>query len=258
MLCEGACYGDNVSIMNVVARACGLVTAEYQHGTVSAGHDAYNFAPILRSSEEYKRTLPQYFLGYGRWWTDQINAPIIKLNVGNPDRSESLRNATQLRCGKTDIIVLGDGIETDKHLTLSTVLAEGLGTKHRIVFRPHPLERDRVLRLYGRNAGDVAIEWEMGICKAFEAADVVVGELSTGLFEAVGLANRIFLWDTPKANFCYPSHPFTVFSDADDLVAKIRDGESGRVDAVTEEEFWVPNWKDNYLDFLKSVCPCIW
>jgi len=253
---EEGCYGGS-SIINAVARECGIVTAEYQHGSVSAGHDAYNFAEVLRSSEEYKKTLPQYFLGYGRWWTDQINTPVVKLNIGNPDRTESLKSTARPQCEKKDIIVLGDGIETERYLALCAVLAKVFDTKHRIVFRPHPVERERVLRLYGRKAGNVAIEWKKGICEAFEAAETVVSELSTGLFEAVGLANRIFLWDTPKANFCYPHHPFATFSDADDLVAKIQDGACGRVDASTAEEFWVPNWKKNYLAFLESVCPGI-
>ena len=257
LICQCACYGGDASIMNVIAHEYGVVTAEYQHGAISAGHDAYNFAEALRSSEEYKKTLPQYFLGYGRWWTDQISAPVIKLNIGNPDRTETLKSAARPRCGQRDIMVLGDGIETERYLSLCKTLVEEFGAKHRVVFRPHPLERAHVLRLHGRKTGDVAIEWEMGICEAFEAAEIVVSEISTGLFEAVGLANRIFLWDTPKATFCYPHHPFATFSDADDLVAKIQDGESGRVDVSTAEDFWAPNWKENYLAFLESVCPGI-
>lgn len=251
---EEGCYGGS-SIVNSIARECGIVTAEYQHGSVSAGHDAYNFAEALRSSEEYKKTLPQYFLGYGRWWNDQISAPVIKLDIGNPDRTESLKSAARPQCEKKDVIVLGDGIETEKYLSLCTILAKGVDAKYRVVFRPHPMERERTLRLYDGKAGGVAIEWEKGICEAFEVAEIVVSEVSTGLFEAVGLANRIFMWDTPKAKFGYPSHPFATFSDADDLVAKIQDGESGRVDSSLAEELWAPNWKENYLNFLESVCP---
>jgi len=252
-----ACYGWDTSIMNVIARDLGIITAEYQHGSVSAGHDAYNFAEVLRSSEEYKKTLPQYFLGYGRWWTDQISAPVVKLNIGNPDRTESLKSTARAQCEKKVIMVLGDGIETKKYLSLCAALAKVFEMKYRIVFRPHPVERERVLRLYGRKTGNVAIEWEKGICEAFGAAEAVVSELSTGLFEAVGLANRTFLWDTPKVNFCYPHHPFATFSDANDLVAKIQDSANGRVDASTVEEFWAPNWKRNYRAFLENVCPGI-
>lgn len=257
LICQCACYGGYASIMNVIARELGVVTCEYQHGAVSAGHDAYNFAKALCLNDDYKKTLPQYFLGYGRWWTGQISAPMVKLNIGNPDRTETLRNVALPCFEKRDIIVLGDGIETEKYLSLCRALVEELGAKHRVVFRPHPLERARLSNPEGRKSDDVAIEWEKGICEAFETAEIVVSELSTGLFEAVGIASRIFLWETPKTNFCYPHHPFATFSDADDLVARIREGKSGRVDASTAEEFWAPNWKENYLAFLESVCPGI-
>ena len=253
---EEGCYG-NSSVINAVARECGVVTAEYQHGVVSAGHDAYNFAPILCASSEYKRVLPEYFLAYGRWWINQINAPIVKLPIGNPDRTELPKSVRRRNGEKTDLIVLGDGVETEKYLALSTLLVKELGAKHRVVFRPHPMERGHMLQLSGGKASDVIIEWDKGIYEAFETAEIVVSELSTGLFEAVGLVDRIFRWDTPKAVFYSPAHPFAVFSDADDLVAKIRDGESGRVDTLTVEDLWAPNWKENYLAFLESVCPGI-
>lgn len=253
---EEGCYGGS-SVINTVAHDSGVITAEYQHGSVSAGHDAYNFAEALRSNEEYKKTLPQYFLSYGKWWTDQINAPVMRLNIGNPDRTDSLKRTVNSNREKTDLIVLGDGIDTKKYLSLCSVLDKELGAKYRTVFRPHPLERERVLRTYGRKADDVVIEWDKGIYETFETANIVVSELSTGLFEAIGLANRIFLWNTPKAKFCYSTHPFAVFSDADDLVVKILDGKSGRIDPSTTEEFWAPNWKQSYLTFLQSVCPGI-
>lgn len=253
-----ACYGGDSSVMNVVARDYGIITAEYQHGAVSAGHDAYNFAEVLRSSEVYKKSLPQYFLAYGKWWTDQISAPVIKLNIGNPHRTESLKNVLNHNYeNKKEIIVLGDGIETEKYLTLCSALAKELGAKCRIVFRPHPRERAYVLRVYGQKSGAVFIEWDKGVCEAFETADTVVSEVSTGLFEAIGLARRVFLWNTPRAKFGYPTHPFGVFSDAYDLAEKILDGKNGRIDPSTADEFWAPNWKQNYLTFLQSVCPGI-
>lgn len=253
---EEGCYGGS-SIINTTACECGLITAEYQHGAVSAGHDAYNFADILIASKEFKKTLPRYFLGYGKWWTDQINAPVVKLNIGNPQRTKTLEGEVGTHCDKRDVIVLGDGIETEKYLSLCTIVADEFGDAYRIVFRPHPMERDRVLRLYGKRQANVVIEWEKGLYEAFGVAEVVVSEVSTGLFEAVGLVDRIFLWDSAKAQFCYPNHPFDTFCDAGELVSKIRDGKSGIIDASMKEDFWAPNWRENYLKFLENAYPVI-
>ncbi|MGQ0442864.1 MAG: hypothetical protein ACT4OH_05375, partial [Methylophilaceae bacterium] len=43
---EEGCYGHS-SILNRTAREMGIVVAEYQHGAINAGHDAYNLAPRL-------------------------------------------------------------------------------------------------------------------------------------------------------------------------------------------------------------------
>ena len=90
LMVGAACYGPGASLI-AAARSQGIVTAEYQHGAVSAGHDAYNFAPAIRDSQEYRRTLPEYFLGYGRWWNEQINAPVKKPSLpgGCPESRRS-------------------------------------------------------------------------------------------------------------------------------------------------------------------------
>jgi hypothetical protein len=67
---EMGCYGHS-AVAICAAKAMQIVTAEYQHGAVSAGHDAYNYSPLLRQEGAYRRTLPDYFLGYGRWWNQQ-------------------------------------------------------------------------------------------------------------------------------------------------------------------------------------------
>jgi len=43
----------------------------------------------------------------------------------------------------------------------------------------------------------------------------------------------------------------------DQSFPKIKDGKSGRIDPSRADDFWAPNWKENYLEFLESVCPGI-
>lgn len=251
---EEACYGSAAVLMRA-ARSLGIVTAEYQHGAVSAGHDAYNLAPTLRNSIEYQKTLPDYFLGYGQWWNDQINMPITKVVIGNPHRSEQLqRYAADPQQERSDILVLGDGIETNLYLGLARQLAEQLGGKFTVVFRPHPMERVKVLAEYtsGATAG-VRIDQNGDIYQSFLTAYAVVSELSTGLFEAVGLASRIFIWNTPKARFGFPSHPFSVFEDASDLARQLFESNGKEFSPEQSQEIWAPNWRENYQQFLAGI-----
>ncbi len=245
---EEGCYGHS-SVFNRTARELGVVVAEYQHGTINAGHDAYNVAPGLLSGSEYKDTLPQHFLSYGEWWHQYLGLPVNKIAIGNPHRANQLSRLTA-RSDKTDILVLGDGVETEMYLDLAIFLSQNL-IGWRVVFRPHPLERTKLQDLLAiKKIGKVVIDVDLDIYNAFCNAHVVVNEVSTGLFEAVGLADRVLIWDTPKSKFYYPNHPFASFVDANDLLEKIKDGSTGLLDLQSSHSVWADGWEGNYKNFL--------
>lgn len=247
---EEGCYGYS-SILNRTARELGIVVAEYQHGTINAGHDAYNVAPSLLSSNEYRGTLPQHFLSYGEWWHQYLDLPVNKIAIGNPHRTTQLSRLPR-QSDKTDILVLGDGVETGMYLDLAIFLSQNLIT-WRVVFRPHPLERTKLQDLIvNKELGNVVIDKNLDIYDSFCNAHVVVNEVSTGLFEAVGLADRVLIWDTPKSKFYYPNHPFASFTDASDLLEKIKDGKTGLLDIQSAHSVWAESWEDNYKNFLKQ------
>lgn len=248
---EEGCYGHS-SILNRTAKEMGIVVAEYQHGAISAGHDAYNIAQVLIANNEYKKTLPEYFLSYGDWWHDYLRLPVNKVAIGNPHRTSRL-SSISLHQNKTNILILGDGVETGVYLDLAIFLSKNLGASWKVIFRPHPLERARLQNVLGnKNLGSVEIDQNLDIYDSFCNAHVVVNEVSTGLFEAVGLADRVLIWDTPKSKFYYPKHSFASFSDADDLLEKIKDGKTGFLDTKSVQSVWAENWEKNYDAFLEQ------
>lgn len=248
---EEACYGQSTSLIEA-AKTMGIVTAEYQHGAISKGHDAYNYSEVLQKSKIIHKFLPEYFLGYGKWWNNQINAPVKKLAIGNPYRSLMLNKLKMNDFNK--ILVLGDGADAEDYLLLSVEISKITNGRVGVVFRPHPLEVAYVReRFKGKDITGVSIVSDGSIYDAFYGASVVVGEVSTGLFEAIGLVDKIFRWDTPKARFAYPDHPFDTFTDVSELAEKIRDPRAGRVSLETVDEIWAPNWQENYRSFLEQV-----
>jgi hypothetical protein len=84
-------------------------------------------------------------------------------------------------------------------------------------------------------------------------AEIVVSEVSTGLFEAIGLVPKIFIWDTPKAQFSYPTHPFQRFVTATELSAMLADETAGRVTLDQIDSIWAPNWRENYCSFIEAA-----
>lgn len=252
---EEACYGsaDNASAI-LAAKHLGVVTAEYQHGMVSTGHDAYNFAPAILNDHAYRQIFPDYFLTFGSWWGNQINAPVEKLAIGNPHRAQTLEVSSPIIVQGQQILVLGEGVETAAYLEFCERIAVALAGTHEVVFRPHPLQRASVWDKYPAGfVGKIRVDSHQDIYSSFREAGVVVGEASTGLFEAIGLVPKIFIWDTPKARFSYPTHPFHRFSDVNELAQLIRDESAGRVNDQQMESIWAPNWQRNYLDFIEMA-----
>jgi hypothetical protein len=240
------------AVFNVTARELGITLAEHQHGLVSAGHDAYNVAPALAASSAYRRTLPEYLLSYGPWWGEQICIPVTAVPIGNPHRTERLRKLERSRQPADDILILGDGIETERYVELARELARLLVGKRRVVFRPHPIERQRFHAAPPVNFGDVHVDRNLDIYASFAAAGVVVSEASTGLFEAVGIVERIFALETPRARFSLPRHPFASCEGAADLAHEIVEGALGRIGAAEAAGIWAPDWQRNYREFLRT------
>lgn len=252
LLVGSGCYGPAGTLI-AAAKSLSICTAEYQHGSVSAGHDAYNFAPVILQSAVYKSTLPDHFLGYGKWWNDQINAPVKKWVIGNPHRAARLSSHSALETAKSDLLILSDGIEFNLYLNLALALRSYASTTGlKIVLRPHPLERTRALQMSEVEAGGVLIDSNIDLYQSLKTAHTVVSELSTGLFEAVGFAKRILVWETKKSRFCYPTIPFPKFDSIEQLVEILKGAEVDFNDKkeINLEEIWSNNWKSNFNNFL--------
>jgi CDP-glycerol glycerophosphotransferase (TagB/SpsB family) len=151
-------------------------------------------------------------------------------------------------------LILGDGIETTVYLNLCESIADLLGSEAQVVFRPHPLERTSVWAKHPDGmVGKARVDAHQDIYRSFQESGAVVSEVSTGLFEAIGLVPKVFIWDTPKARFSYPLHPFQSFASASELARLVLDESAGRVSAWQMESIWALNWKRNYLDFIEKV-----
>ena len=245
------CYGGQAPLI-AAASAAHIPTAEFQHGSISAGHDAYSFAPAIFESSAFRDTLPDYLLTYGRWWGEQITAPVESIAIGQPLRAERQGMASSPHVEKKTVLVLGDGVEFEGHLELAQAISAAVRTHGLTVeVRPHPLERERIAKKWGTGAGEIGIDYGADIYSSFARAHTVLSEVSTGLFEAVGLVERIVMLETPKARFTYPTHPFTSACSQAEAIAKIVDPVSPS-SFVKAEDLWASGWQQNFARFLRD------
>lgn len=254
LLKEDACYGGSAISIIHAAKSCGMVVAEYQHGAISKGHDGYNVAGALAISHSFKAVLPDYLLTYGNWWSNQTNMPVQKIAIGNPHLSETLGSLGPVSHKRNQVLILGDGIETKMYLNLAKKIVN-LVKEHEltVVFRPHPFERDKVKSTILPEG--VRLDCDADIYSSLKESSVVISELSTGLFEAVGLVDKVLLWETDKSRFAFPEIPFKSFSTMDQLESILSDRDSfhEKGSTVPVSELWEPNWKQNYLRFVKGA-----
>jgi hypothetical protein len=250
-LVEEGCYGQ-MAAFNAAAREQGVLVAEFQHGSVTVGHDVYNVAPALVASASYRRGLPDVFLGYGNWWNEQFNLPLDKRVIGNPHREAILQNVTARTDGPRRVLILGDGRELQAHLDLCRALVARLQAGWEVLFRPHPEERRAVLAMDNAAFAGFGLDCESDIYTSLAQSEAVVAELSTGLFEGVGLARRIFVWDTPKSRFNLPNHPFARFSDASALATALQAPQEGDLSPEQRESIWASDWRMRFGEFLAA------
>lgn len=248
LLKEGAFYGPSAPAV-FAAKALGMDVLEFQHGAFSKGHEAYNFAPAVLRNDAYRATFPDKLLCFGEWWANQLDVPVEKVVIGNPNRHIS-STVGGAGLDLKQVLVLGDGIDTSRYLDLCAAIAGPLKKKgFTVSFRPHPLERSAASL---SQITDFQIERSADIYVALSNSHTVISEASTGLFDAIGVSTNILVWKTPKASFTFPSHPFREFSELDDLLSFISDGGNGSK-KYTPESFWAPHWETNYSNLMRGL-----
>ena len=248
LLACGVSYGPLMPLVTA-AREAGACIAEYQHGAISRGHDAYNFGERIRQSAEYRKTLPDYFLSYGRWWEQQVNLPVQMVTIGNPART--MVNLHPVARSQDKALVLCDGIDLEKYLCFGRDLAvRAEKYKLKVVIRPHPVERKLLASMSPDNWIGCQIDNSTTIFDAIAGAELVISELSTGLFDAIGLCQRIVAWRTQKSSFAFPEIPFQTFTDLEELVGRLADPDFGRISDAMQEDVWASGWPESLSRFL--------
>jgi hypothetical protein len=251
---EDACFGGELVAIIAAAKQNGIKVVEYQHGVIAKGHDGYNISTTLAESDQYKHILPDYLLTYGSWWSKQSNLPIPKVKIGNPFRELSLKKMVNKPHKRKQILILGDGYETSLYLDLSQKVLELVALEDvDVLFRPHPIEKanvtDEIL------PSGVILDLCPDIYESFTNSILVISELSTGLFEAIGIADNILMWETKKARFMFPDILFDTFDSYDELkiyIDKIFNAHTAKSN-VNLPEYWEANWEDNLFQFIEML-----
>lgn len=236
--------------LNRMLKEKNVVSVELQHGYITKNNIMYNYANEIVSDNRVVEGLPNYMLTYGSWWNDQMNIPVNKISIGNPYHSICVKNIHHVPEENREIVVIGIGENTLDYIRLTEHIRLKFG-QFNVKFRPHPGEMDAALSCVVDEYKNVRIDKNIDIYETLSQTSIIIGEVSTVLFEAIGIVNRILLWNTDYTKTYLPDHPFESFETIehlDDLLEKKQ-----KQNYVLQEDIWDDNWENNYKSFIGKI-----
>ena len=252
LVVEDGCYGSR-SYLFKWAKEWGIKTCEMQERKKKKNHPAYNFGDCFLG-REFRNYLPEYFLSYGDYWNQQVSLPCDIVTIGNPYLTESVkskvRDTPQADLCKTVLIISG-GTVPELILTIVKKLRSGLDPRSfRIIFRPHPAEVSLCEARYGiLKEYDVSFDYGDLYDSLIRSDFLISAEFSTVLFEALTLGIDVYLLRSDLNEYYLgETGLFNFFFDTDHAVDQIKSGSGKKI--IDKNNFWDPNWKDNYRNFL--------
>lgn len=246
----GNSYAKNYPVINALKQD-GIITADLQHGFITKSNITYNYAEEIRTHADLKRGVPDIFLSYGEWWSEQTNIPFKKRYIiGNPYRDRKVARFLE-GSSRSKIVLAGCANNTTEYLKMADYLSSS-NLPYEIVFRPHPTERTTIFNLGVIKKCKFQIDMESDLYKLFEETEIIISEVSTVLFESIGLVPRHLVWRTDFSMYNMPDCPFDTFEGKEDILNKINAKGTDNC-SVTAEKFWAANWKENLDSFLRNV-----
>lgn len=243
---NGCCYGSYAGILANIAKKMNVCVLEIQHGMVASDHIAYNY--FIKDINKYRQYLPDYFLTFGKYWSEIIELPVKRLEIGHPYLEESLN--LYKREKQQVVLFVSSSLNAPKETQFVIALKKELDKLgYQLYFRIHPLDYDTYQMKYKDiiHAG-ILIDRD-NLYKVLSVTKYVIGEVSTVLYEALKFRTVIMGLETDYSKGVNPDF-VNVITTVDDVVKLIRYPVSSKVDV---EYFWKENWEINFKCLLTSI-----
>ena len=241
---EDAHYFSNIPII-MLAKDLGIKVVEYQHGYIGEDHVAYNFHPAIR--KRIKKYLPDYLLTWGKYWSNRVNTPSKKYEIGNfylHRKREETRYKTNVH--KKTIALVSAGTKVKDYTDIGLELRKSL-KGFEFIIRPHPLERAVAKKRY-KKLLEVGFKLDFSDLynEFFNKVSIVISlEKTTVLYEAILFTNKVYyISEDNEQNL-----PFIV-STRERIINDIMDKNIPTKDIYLLFE---ENPLQNYKQFLKEV-----
>ena len=249
---EDGHYGGEKAIINFYAHKAKKIVVEPQHGFINSNHPAYYFGEKLCENEFLKQYYPDYFLTYGKFWSNSARVPNEIIDIGNPHLECLSKKIDKSIPKQKRILIIGSGVnidETKELLQLALINSKG----YEIHYRPHPQELSLHKGRYSESYKLGLIEDNDLLYNSLVASEIVIAEISTVLFESLFFCNNVFLF---KSNYtkAYYNDSIKYFHEIDS--STFHDVFKYSHTSLNKEAikyYWESNWEENFCKFLFKI-----
>lgn len=218
-----------------------------QHGSVTSKHFAYNWAKTLCENEVIKDHVVDYFLTFGSFWHKRIQIPGKYQEIGAPWFSLQRK---RYGSGGSAILFLA-AADSHKYVTAIQQIIRHFPHKE-VIVREHPAWRHLLQESGIADIPGVTIDTSTDLYETLSSAEIVIGSMSTSIFEALALGKRVFIQESEDAKAYYSPLSVTYFSNEHELIDLIHDEPSGKIPPEQQESLFCTDWKENYTSFINT------
>lgn len=188
-----ASYGYEAMIG--AAKSLKISTYELQHGSPARANLVYDYSSGIKKSN-----FPEFFLSFGKMWTNDIALPLNKKNIieiGFPYLNEKLNKNRIIIKKEKMLLVIAQPYYSKKLISFSIKLKEKLGNKVDVYFKPHPIELlkntylDYAEKLKKNNI-HIIKSYKTDLYELLYNSKWVLGISSTALYEALAFKCKVF------------------------------------------------------------------
>jgi hypothetical protein len=190
LVSEGNNGGWQHAALFMVCKELGIKTAEMQHGTFGAG---MRYAEVLAGQDYFAQHKSDVVFTFGPYHNTQTNAVPLKIPVGhyNPDYQKASEKPVQPVTGKLRILLLCEGVNyRAANNRITEIVYEALSEadfEYVLTVRLHPSDdgTERFKKLLTLKNVHLSTQHTDDMLTLLQDCDVVMGYMSTALFEAV-------------------------------------------------------------------------
>ena len=172
-----------------------IPTYELQHGSPSRGKLNYDYSSGIK-----KKTFPDFFLSFGKFWSNDYILPLKKshiINTGFPYLNQKISNIPIFSKKENIFLIISQPDISKKLINFTLDLRKKLKKKIKILYKPHPLEifnNDlNYLDILKKNNIEVLKDYNSNLYKILEKSKWVMGISSTVLYEALPFKCQVFV-----------------------------------------------------------------